>query len=29
MRIFGVWADRTDLDELLTQIYADRETCGS
>lgn len=29
MRAFGGWADRTDVDELLTEIYADRETCGS
>ena len=25
MRAFGGWADRTDLDEVLTEIYADRE----
>ena len=25
MRAFGGWANRTDLDELLTEIYADRE----
>jgi len=25
MRSFGGWADRTDVDELLTEIYADRE----
>lgn len=25
MRAFGGWADRTDIDELLTEIYADRE----
>lgn len=24
MRAFGGWADRTDLDELLDEIYADR-----
>ena len=26
MRAFGGWADRTDLDELLDEIYADRST---
>jgi len=25
MRAFGGWADRADLDELLAEIYADRE----
>jgi prevent-host-death family protein len=25
MRAFGGWADRSDLDELLTEIYADRD----
>lgn len=25
MRAFGGWADRTDLDELVEEIYADRE----
>ena len=24
MRAFGGWADRTDLDELITEIYASR-----
>jgi hypothetical protein len=25
MRAFGGWADRTDLDELVAEIYADRQ----
>jgi hypothetical protein len=25
MRAFGGWAGRTDLDELVEEIYADRE----
>ena len=25
MQVFGVWADRTDLDDLVDEIYADRE----
>ncbi|MFQ5614408.1 MAG: type II toxin-antitoxin system Phd/YefM family antitoxin [Anaerolineae bacterium] len=25
MRAFGGWAGRTDIDELLAEIYADRE----
>lgn len=25
MRAFGGWADRTDLDELVEEIYADRQ----
>jgi len=25
MRAFGGWADRTDIDALLAEIYADRE----
>ena len=25
MRAFGGWANRTDIDELLTEVYADRE----
>src|SRR5688572_26451077 len=25
MRAFGGWADRSDLDELLTEIYAERD----
>ncbi len=28
MRAFGGWADRSDLDELGTEIYADREAAG-
>lgn len=26
MRAFGGWADREDLDELVSEIYANRET---
>ncbi|MFZ5916403.1 MAG: type II toxin-antitoxin system Phd/YefM family antitoxin [Chloroflexota bacterium] len=26
MRVFGGWADRADLDELLAEIYAARES---
>jgi len=25
MRVFGAWADRDDLDDLVAEIYADRE----
>ena len=25
MAVFGAWADRDDLDELVAEIYADRE----
>lgn len=28
MRAFGGWADRTELDELVKEIYADREAAS-
>lgn len=28
MRAFGGWADRTDLDELVAEIYADRHAAA-
>lgn len=28
MRAFGGWADRPDLDELVEEIYADREVAS-